>query len=86
MSWPRTSNLNLPLPEGIEKFCGLRTSKKYLPPMPGVVFEALTDDEIASIHAYIKHLGVAGKRASMNLPPTQKPKGPFIVFVPQVEK
>ena len=53
--------------------------------MPGFIFKHLTNEEIASVHAYIKQLGVAGKRTPRNLPPSQKPKGPYIYFVPQVD-
>lgn len=81
------TNLRLTVAAYQEKsFVSYIRQKKYLPPMPGFVFKHMTDEEIASIHAYIKHLGVAGKKAPLNLPPNQKSKNPFIVFVPQFDK
>lgn len=58
--------------------------KKYLPPMPGFMFKFLTDEELGSVYAFIKQLGSVGKRGPVNIPPSQKPKGAFINFVPQV--
>lgn len=61
-------------------------TRKYLPPMPGYVFAAMTDKEIGAIYAYLKHLGPAGDKTPVNLPPNQNPKGPYIYFVPVVDK
>lgn len=81
------SNLRLMVQTFKEKpFINHVRNKKYLPPMPGYALAAMTDKEIGSIYAFLKHLGPAGERAPVNLPPTQNPKGPYIYFVPVVDK
>lgn len=80
------TNLRLSADQYSEQaFVSYLRKKKYLPPMPGFVFKHMTDEELGSVHAFIKHLGAAGKRTPGNLPPSQKPKGPYIHFVPQVD-
>jgi len=80
------SNLRLTASSYQEKaFVSYLRQKKYLPPMPGFIFKYMTDEELGSVHAFIKHLGAAGKMAPANLSPSNKPKGPYIKFVPQVD-
>ncbi len=80
------SNLRLTASNYQEKaFVSYLRQKKYLPPMPGFIFKHMTDEELGSVYAFIKHLGSAGKMAPSNLAPSQKPKGAYIKFVPQVD-
>lgn len=60
-------------------------NRKYLPPMPGYNIKDMTDEELGAMFAYLKTAGPAGKKAPENLKPNEKPKTPFIYFVPVKE-
>lgn len=59
-------------------------NRKFLPPMPTDAIAAMTDEEIRSIFHFIKSLGDGGAASPSSLPPGEKPKTPFIHFVPQM--
>lgn len=81
------SNLRLMVKSFKEKpFINYVRSKKYLPPMPGYALTTLTDAEMGDIYAFLQHLGPAGEKAPMNLPPTKNPEGMYIYFVPVTGK
>jgi hypothetical protein len=48
------------------------------PPMPWFDVHRLTDHELEAIYAFVKHLGPTGKPAPSDLPPSEKPKPPYI--------
>jgi len=50
------------------------------PPMPFFNLRAMTDDDVKSIYAYLKHLGPAGQPAPAYVPPDKTPAGPFVQF------
>lgn len=55
------------------------------PPMPDWVLHAMTDEDLAAIHAFVRQLGSAGKPAPEFVPPGEEPKGPYIAW-PQPPK
>jgi mono/diheme cytochrome c family protein len=50
------------------------------PPMPWFNVRAMTERDLAAIHAYVRHLGAAGAPAPAYVPPGQKPQGPVVRF------
>jgi mono/diheme cytochrome c family protein len=52
------------------------------PPMPWTGLRAMTDDELRSVHAYIRSLPVTGDPAPPTAPPDQEPKAPYLNLTP----
>ncbi|TFY97457.1 c-type cytochrome [Ramlibacter rhizophilus] len=50
------------------------------PPMPWFALRDMTDQDLASIHRFVRHLGPAGDPAPEYLPPGKAPQGPVIKF------
>ena len=50
------------------------------PPMPWFAVRDMSDDDVAAIYAYLKHLGPGGKTAPAYLPPGTEPQGPVVRF------
>lgn len=50
------------------------------PPMPWFNVRAMSEPDLAAIHAYVRHLGPAGTLAPAYVPPGQKPRGPAVRF------
>jgi mono/diheme cytochrome c family protein len=50
------------------------------PPMPWFNVRAMSDADLAAIHAYTRSLGPAGSPAPAYVPPGQKPAGPVVKF------
>jgi mono/diheme cytochrome c family protein len=63
-----------------DQFVAHARSDQRRPPMPWFNVRDMKDDDVKAIHAYLRHLGPAGKPAPAYLPPGQEPKGPFILF------
>ncbi len=59
-----------------------RARQAMRPPMPWFALRDMTDADVRSIYRYLRAAGVAGAAAPAYVPPTQKPAGPVIVFVP----
>jgi hypothetical protein len=54
------------------------------PPMPWAGLHAMSDADLRAVFEYIKSLGPAGFEMPAFVPPSEEPKTPFIVFVPQL--
>ena len=50
------------------------------PPMPWFALRDMTDQDLASIYRFVRHLGPAGEPAPEYLPPDKQPQGPVITF------
>jgi mono/diheme cytochrome c family protein len=62
-----------------DQFVALARSE-LRPPMPWFNLRAMSDREVKSIYAYLRHLGPAGEPAPQYLPPDKTPTGPFVQF------
>lgn len=60
-----------------------RKNKTGLPPMPWSALEAMTDQDVGAIYAYLKNLGDGGIMAPSPLKPGEEPKGPYIDMMPK---
>lgn len=56
------------------------------PPMPWFAIRDMTESDQRAIYRYVRALGTPGMAEPDYVPPTQEPKTPFIVFVPQMPK
>jgi mono/diheme cytochrome c family protein len=56
------------------------------PPMPWMDFKEVNSKDLGAIHAYIKHLGAAGKTAPDYVPPGKEPVSPYYILSPQQPK
>jgi len=57
-------------------------SRHGLPPMPWPSLHAMDDDELRSIHRYIRSLPVTGEVMPMPVPPDRDPSTPWVPLVP----
>jgi mono/diheme cytochrome c family protein len=53
-----------------------QTRIEWRPPMPWYALRDMTDQDVAAIYRYLRHLGPAGKAAPTALPPGQVPPQP----------
>jgi mono/diheme cytochrome c family protein len=53
---------------------------EFRPPMPWFNLRDMSDRDVKSIYAYLKHLGPAGQPAPHYVPPDKTPSGPFVQF------
>lgn len=78
------SNLRLYFARVSEKaFIADVRSGRMRPPMPWFGVAKMSDADLRSIHRYVRSLGEPGAPAPAYVPPTEEPRTPFIVFVPQ---
>lgn len=63
-----------------DQFMRHARSPERRPPMPWFAVRDMTDDDVKSIYAFLKHLGPAGKPAPAYVPPDRTPEGPFVQF------
>jgi len=64
------------------KWIAMIRTRHGLPPMPWASLHAMTDDELRSVHAYIRSLPVTGDSAPPPLPPGQEPPAPWLNLAP----
>lgn len=64
------------------KWIAMVRTRHGLPPMPWAGLHAMTDDELRSIHAYVRSLPVAGEAVPPPVPPDQEPKTPWLNLTP----
>jgi len=76
------ANLRLTVNQMDEQQFMARARSQLMPPMPWFNLVAMSDDDLASIYQYIASLGPAGETMPAYVPPGDKPRTPFIVFVP----
>ncbi len=56
------------------------------PPMPFWTLHTMTAQDLRAMYQFINSLGAKGALAPAGLPPSQEPKTPYILFVPQTPK
>ncbi len=77
------SNLRLTLPKlNEDQWLQLARNAAFRPPMPNHVLHIMKDDDLRSLHRFIKQLGEAGQPAPAALPPGQEARGPVVRFPP----
>ena len=75
------SNLRLVLPKlDEEQWLQLARQAAYRPPMPSHALRMMEEDDLRSIHRFVKQLGEAGQPAPAALPPGQEAAGPVVRF------
>ena len=50
--------------------------REWSPPMPWFALRDMTDEDLAAIYRYLRHMGPAGDKAPAALPPGQEPPEP----------
>lgn len=55
-------------------------TKEMRPPMPWFALRDMTNQDLASIYRFVRHLGPGGEAAPDFVPPGKEPQGPAIVF------
>jgi len=84
--WGTTYPVNLRLSmQGFSEEAWLKVSRVFRarPPMPWWILHELSESDSRAMYRLIRGLGPKGERAPAALPPNQKPKTPYINFVPQ---
>ncbi len=72
------SNLRLTVPGFTqEQWVNYAKTMKARPPMPWWPLRDTTEQDLAAMYQYIKHLGPAGQHAPDFVPPDQEPKPPY---------
>ncbi len=66
-----------------ESWVALTKNLKTRPPMPWWILNAMTENDLKSMHRFLKSLGDAGEVEPAFLPPGEKPKTPVIEFFPK---
>ena len=75
------SNLRLVLPQLSEtEWLHLARNANYRPPMPNHALRLMSDEDLLSIHRFVRHLGQAGTPAPAYVPPSGKTSGPLVLF------
>jgi hypothetical protein len=85
-AWGTTYAINLRLfMQGFSEEAWVKVSRivRTQPPMPWWILHELSESDSRAIYRLIRGLGPKGERAPASLPPNQKPKTPYILFVPQ---
>jgi len=84
--WGTTYAVNLRLfMQGFSEEAWMKVSRvvRTRPPMPWWILRELNESDLRAIYRLIRGLGPKGEMAPASLPPNQKPKTPYILFVPQ---
>ncbi len=81
-SFPANLRRQLAAWEDAVKWIAMVRSRDGLPPMPWPSLHAMTDDELRSIHAYIRSLPVKGDTMPMPVPPDKEPATPYLNLAP----
>jgi hypothetical protein len=66
-----------------EQFLDMAHAGQGRPPMPWPSLQAMSDQDLKAIYAYVQSLGAKGETAPAALSPGMKPDRPHIAFVPQ---
>ena len=61
-------------------------ARKSRPPMPWPNLHAMTDQDLRSVHRYIRSLPVVGTKMPAHVPPGEEPFTPYVELVPQAPK
>ncbi len=69
-----------------EQFVEMARAGKGRPPMPWPSLQAMSDQDLKAVYAYIHSLGAKGEVAPAALSPGVEPDRPHIPFVPQMPK
>ncbi len=81
-SYPANLRRQLASWEDAGKWITMVRSRSGLPPMPWLSLHAMTDDELRSIHTYIRSLPYKGDAMPMPVPPEQEPATPYLNLAP----
>jgi mono/diheme cytochrome c family protein len=84
--WGTTYAVNLRLfMEVLSEEAWVKVSRivRARPPMPWWILRELNEPDLRAMYRFVRNLGPKGERAPAGLPPNQKPKTPYILFVPQ---
>ena len=85
--WGTTYAVNLRLfMQAFSEEAWLKVSRivRARPPMPYWILRELSESDLRAIYRLIRGLGPKGEGTPASLPPNQKPKTPYILFVPQL--
>lgn len=66
-----------------ESWVAFTKNLKTRPPMPWWILNAMTENDLKSMHRFLKSLGPAGEAEPAFIPAGQKPRTPVIEFFPQ---
>lgn len=72
--------------ENADQWIAMLRARNGLPPMPWPSLHAMTDDELRSIHAYIRSLPAAGETMPGPVPPGEEPRTPWLNLAPVMPK
>ena len=81
--WGTTYAINLRLyMQGMteQQWLAVARALRSRPPMPWFALRDMTDEDLASIYAFVRSLGPGGGPAPAYVPPGQMPKGPYVQF------
>ncbi len=83
--WGTTYPANLRLSAahlGAKEWVAMIRARNDRPPMPWFSLHAMSDRDLAAIHAYLRKLGAKGRPAEPAIGPDQEPTTPYILFAP----
>lgn len=85
-SYPMNLRRQLVPWENADEWIKMVRGRQGLPPMPWPSLHAMTDDELRSIHTYIRSLPVKGDAMPMPVPPDKDPPTPWLNLEPVMPK
>ena len=62
----------------------LRARKDRLPPMPWWSLDAMSDQDLKAVFAYLQSLGPKGDQMPSRVPPGEEPKSPYVDMAPKL--
>lgn len=65
-----------------EEWVAMMKTRQGLPPMPWSTVNAMSDEDLLAIYAYLTKLGSAGEPVPGAVPPGVEPATPYIYFMP----
>lgn len=81
--WGTTYPANLRMVLGTlseDDWVKLARTAQYRPPMPWFALRDMSEEDLRSLHRFVRSLGVAGEKAPAYLPPGQVAQGPVVAF------
>jgi len=81
-TYPANLRRQLAAWENVEEWIKMVRARNGLPPMPWSSLHAMSDDELRSIHAYIRSLPMNGETMPAPVPPVKEPATPWLNLEP----
>jgi mono/diheme cytochrome c family protein len=81
-SYPANLRRQLAAWTNADEWIKMVRSRNGLPPMPWPSLHAMTDDELRSLHAYIRSLPVTGETMPAPVTPDKEPLTPYLNLAP----